>query len=293
MILQFLWSSFGHHSSARDYLLFCAENGAMAFPLLRYRKLAQRVTSTCYMSSSGLPQKVSPNAPWVTGTHQPIPYEKKSFKSYLATDLRKAGGLYSLAISSVVPRPIALITSQNKDGLINCAPYSYFNLVSHDPPIVIIGNSLNVRSQIKKKDTLRNIEETGQFVVNIISEWYVESANHCSAAFPHEINEVEKSGLLSLPSDIVKPPRVGNAAIQMECEVVQVIPVTNDDNVHSSSLVLGKIIKFHVLEEVLTPESADSLKPIVDWKKLRPVSRMGGETFTVVDKCFDIPRPKV
>lgn len=141
----------------------------MAFPLLRYRKLAHKVTSTCYMSSSGLPQKVSPNVqkvspnvPCVTGTHQPIPYEKKSFKSYLATDLRKAGGLYSLAISSVVPRPIALVTSQDKDGLINCAPYSYFNLVSHDPPLVIIGNSLNVRSQIKKKDTLRNIEETGK-----------------------------------------------------------------------------------------------------------------------------------
>lgn len=162
---------------------------------------------------------------------------------------------------------------------------------------------------------------SGQFVVNIMSDWYVESANHCSGAFPHDINEMDKAGLSSLPSDVVKPPRVGNAAIQLECEVsapcslcitstvtrlthtlctvyvylqtFQLIPVNNDDNVHSSTLVLGKILKFHVLEDVLTPESNGSPKPVVDWRKLRPIARMGGDTYTVVDNGFDISRPKV
>lgn len=76
-------------------------------------------------------------------------------------------------------------------------------------------------------------------------------------------------------------------------QTFQLIPVNNDDNVHSSTLVLGKILKFHVLEDVLTPESKGSPKPIVDWQKLRPIARMGGDTYTVVDNGFDISRPKV
>lgn len=226
---------------ARDVLFFAASSWTMARSLATYGRYSQRVQARRLSNSVKDTKGSSPNATWSVGEHQPTPYANKSFKSYLSSDLRKAGGLYSLAISAVIPRPIALVTSQDKDENINCAPYSYFNLVSHDPPLIIVGNSLNVRAATKKKDTLRNIEETGmflyrlthsflvnpvgewfdsgQFVVSIMSDWYVESANHCSGAFPHEINEMEKAGLSSLPSDIVKPPRVGNAAIQLECEV--------------------------------------------------------------------------
>lgn len=146
---------------ARDVLFFAATSWTMATSLATYgrysrRMLAQRLSSTVKDAKSN-----SPNGAWSVGEHQPAPYANKSFKSYLSSDLRKAGGLYSLAISAIIPRPIALVTSQDKDGNINCAPYSYFNLVSHDPPLIIVGNSLNVRSATKKKDTLRNIEETG------------------------------------------------------------------------------------------------------------------------------------
>eukprot|EP01042_Synura_sphagnicola_P027666 gene27666-35702_t len=264
---------------ARDVLFFAATSWTMATSLATYGRYSQRMLARRLSSTVKDTKSTSPNGAWLVGEHQPAPYANKSFKSYLSSDLRKAGGLYSLAISAVIPRPIALVTSQDKDGNINCAPYSYFNLVSHDPPLIIVGNSLNVRSATKKKDTLRNIEET-------------ESANHCSGAFPHDINEMDKAGLSSLPSDVVKPPRVGNAAIQLECETFQLIPVSNDDNVHSSTLVLGKILKFHVLEDVLTPESNGSPKPVVDWRKLRPIARMGGDTYTVVDNGFDISRPK-
>lgn len=160
----------------------------------------------------------SPNPEWKAGVNQPIPYENKAYSSYLTSDLRKSGGLYGLGISAIVPRPIALVSSQDANGVLNCAPYSYFNIVSHDPPLVVIGNCINMRAQ-SKKDTLQNIEATGQFVVNIMSSWYVESANHCSGAFPPDVSEFEVSGLSTLPSDIVKPPRVGEAAVQLECEV--------------------------------------------------------------------------
>lgn len=230
----------------RDVILFAAGSLTITASLAKYGRYNQNSALMRLASSAKDQSQDSIRASWLEGSAQTIPFENKKFKSFLSNDLRKAGGLYSLAISAVIPRPIALVTSQDSVGNINCAPYSYFNLVSHDPPLVIIGNSLNVRSAIKKKDTLRNIEETGnyqfirmefkskwkiyiswaitfilgQFVVNIMSDWYVESANHCSGAFPHDVNELEKAGLSSLPSDIVKPPRVGSAAVQLECEVL-------------------------------------------------------------------------
>jgi len=230
------------------------------------------------------------NPPWKVGENQPLPFENKVYNSYTSADLQKSGGLYGLVISSVIPRPIALVSSQDANGVINCAPYSYFNVVSHDPPLVVIGNCINMRTN-EKKDTLRNIEETGEFVVNIMSSWYTESANHCCAPFSPEINEMELSGLTSLPSDLIKPPRVGEAAVQLECEAYELKSVINDEGKHSVTLVIGRVKKFHVLQEVLTKESVDTMKPIVDWMKLSPVARMGGDTYTMVSNGFDLKRP--
>lgn len=150
---------------ARDVLFFAATSWTMATSLAAYGRYSQRMIARRFSSTVKDTKSTSPNGAWLVGEHQPAPYANKSFKSYLSSDLRKAGGLYSLAISAVIPRPIALVTSQDKDGNINCAPYSYFNLVSHDPPLIIVGNSLNVRSATKKKDTLRNIEETGNLLL--------------------------------------------------------------------------------------------------------------------------------
>lgn len=152
---------------ARDVLFFAATSWTMATSLATYGRYSQRMIARRLSSTVKDTQATSPNGAWLVGEHQPAPYANKSFKSFLSSDLRKAGGLYSLAISAVIPRPIALVTSQDKDGNINCAPYSYFNLVSHDPPLIIVGNSLNVRSATKKKDTLRNIEETGNLSIEI------------------------------------------------------------------------------------------------------------------------------
>ena len=172
----------------------------------------------CYhrIKAKGLKQIV--HKEWKTGENQPIPFDNKSYKSWTPAELRSGGGLYPFVISAVVPRPIALVVSISKSGILNCAPFSYFNVISHDPPLVAIGLCINGRTKTKK-DTLNNIEETGQFVVNIMSSWYVDSANHTCGNFPPEENEMILAGLTNIKSDLVTPPRVGEAAVQLECEV--------------------------------------------------------------------------
>jgi flavin reductase (DIM6/NTAB) family NADH-FMN oxidoreductase RutF len=114
----------------------------------------------------------------------------------------------------VVPRPIALTSTLSVDGTRNIAPFSYFNIVSHDPPHVALGICKNPDGS--KKDTLRNIEDTKEFVINIMSDWYVESANHCCGNFAPEEDELQRSGLMNpIPSQVVKPCRLAESAFHM------------------------------------------------------------------------------
>ena len=102
---------------------------------------------------------------WKPGVNQPIPYTTGNWKHYTFEQLKNSGGAYNFLISSVVPRPIALVSTVNKDGQVNCAPFSYFNVMSHDPPLLVLGLNLNSRSNTKK-DTLNNIEQTGYFILS-------------------------------------------------------------------------------------------------------------------------------
>ena len=141
---------------------------------------------------------------------QPHPYQGASYQTFNPSEMRSA---YSLCISGVVPRPIALTSTLSADGVRNVAPFSYFNIMSHDPPHVTIGICKNPDGT--SKDTLRNIEETKEFVINIMSDWYVESANHCCGDFTYEEDEVTRSGLTPLPSDVVKPCRIAESGFHM------------------------------------------------------------------------------
>jgi flavin reductase (DIM6/NTAB) family NADH-FMN oxidoreductase RutF len=197
----------------RDLFFFCVGGSAAAGSMLLLRKYR---TSVVQRSIAPL-RFAYQSGKWKTGENQPSPY-KSLYKEYDPADLKKTGGLYNLLISSVIPRPIALVSSMSKDGNLNCAPFSYFNALNHDPPLITLGLCTQGRKR-QKKDTLRNIEETGEFVVNIISSWYVDSANHTSGLFPQEINEMELAGMTNLKSSKVSPPRVGESAIQLECKV--------------------------------------------------------------------------
>ena len=134
-----------------------------------------------------------------------------------------------------------------------------------------------------KKDTLRNIEAIGEFVVNVVSEDLAAQMNACSAEFPPEVDEFDVSGLTPVPSDLVKPPRVKESMVNMECRLVQVVEVSAKPL--GGSLVLGEVVRFHVADGLF-----DKFK--IDPEKLRAIGRMGGPSYTFTRDRFDMQRPK-
>jgi flavin reductase (DIM6/NTAB) family NADH-FMN oxidoreductase RutF len=229
--------------------------------------------------------KQLPDASWRPGMNQKHPFPTQSWKEFDPAGPADAFSRYSLLISCVVPRPIALVTSINSLGDRNCAPFSYFNAVCHDPPLVAITVCTQGRDHVQK-DTLNNIEQTNEFVVNIMSEWYIESANHTCGAFPPDVDEITLSGLTTLPSTKVKPERIAEAAIQMECQTYSITPIHNDAKEHTASMIIGRIVNFHVHEGVLSEGGAT-----VDINKLRPMGRAGGNTYCTMGNTFDLARP--
>jgi len=206
---------------------------------------------------------------------------------------------YGLCISAVVPRPVAVITSVSGDGILNCAPFSYSGISSHDPPIVTHGICL---SRGNKKDTLHNIEATEQWVFNVLTTHYLEKANQCAAPVGPDVDETQLSGLRTVPSDVVKVPRLVEAAVAMECRLVDRKEIYNDDGEHTTTIVMGRVVRFHVRESVLRrdadgqEDSSLSNHPLVDLTELQAVGRAGDITYwpvgTTPDTVRAIPRPK-
>jgi len=186
----------------------------------------------------------------------------------------------------VVPRPIAFVSSMDAAGVHNLAPFSFFTVASANPPIVcfcpmIRGAASN--SLKPTKDTLRNIIETREFVVNIVSEEFAKQMNACSAELPPEVDEFLVSGLTPLASEVVRPPRVAESHVQMECRLQQVIHVSTEPL--GGSLVLGEVLRFHVSASLL-----DNFR--IDPDKLQAIGRMAGSTYTRTRDRFDMERPK-
>ncbi|KAI0081303.1 hypothetical protein K474DRAFT_1656808 [Panus rudis PR-1116 ss-1] len=192
--------------------------------------------------------------------------------------------MYRLLTSSIIPRPIAFVSSLSADGVPNLAPMSYFNVVSHNPPLLSVSLSLSPR---RPKDTRENIKATKQFTVNIISEPFIEAANSCSIEAPDYINEWKVSGLTPEPSILVKPARVKESAVNFECELYESLDFSSSPGESpSTSLILGLIKQIHVRNAVL-----DDTKQTVDAAKLRPVARLGGNAYTTLGNIFELDRP--
>ena len=185
-------------------------------------------------------------------------------------------------IGVIVPRPIAFVSSASPDGVLNLAPFSFFTGISANPPVICFCPMVRASDGLTK-DTLRNIESTREFVVNIVSEDFVEAMNICSTEFPPEVNEFEKSGLTPIPSDLVKPPRVKESRVNLECKLVQIVTVSSKPL--GGSIVLGEVLRFHVDDRLI-----DDFK--IDPDKLKPVGRMGGPSYTRTTDRFDLVRPK-
>ena len=190
--------------------------------------------------------------------------------------------IYKLLIGSIVPRPIAFVSTISRSGVRNLAPFSFFSAVCSNPPIVLISTS--VRKDGKQKDTHINIEATKEFVVNIVSEKFVQQMNQCSADFTPEIDEFTVSGLTPIPADLVKPPMVGESMIQMECRLANI--VTFGQGPGSGSTIFGRVIRFHVADELF-----DNYR--IDPVRLQAIGRMGGPTYTRTTDRFNMERPKL
>lgn len=190
----------------------------------------------------------------------------------------KPRDLYDLMISAIVPRPIALTSTTDGRGGHNLAPFSYFMGVSSAPPIVAI--SLVRRRGGEKKDTLRNIETTGDFVVNVVSESMAEAMNVTAGDFPYGHDEFAHAALTPIASERVAAPRVAESPVQMECLLDRIVEVGSQP----AYLILGQIVLFHVREDVLACG-------VIDVYKLKPVARLGGSDYAHVRDVFSMPRP--
>ncbi len=194
--------------------------------------------------------------------------------------------VYKLLIGSVVPRPIAFVSTVSRDGIRNLAPFSFFNAICPNPPMVCFSPTFKAseNGEPGTKDTLRNVMETGEFVVNIVSEDFAEAMNATSGEYPPDVDEFLISGLTPVPSETVRPPRVKESRVQMECRLVQV--VTLSERPLGASLVIGEVLRFHVDDAIV-----DNFR--IDPDKLRAIGRMGGTSYARTSDRFDLSRPVV
>ena len=188
--------------------------------------------------------------------------------------------IYKLLIGSILPRPIAFVSTMGADGIYNLAPFSFFTAVSANPPCIAFAPMLSLAA--KRKDTLNNAERLGEFVVNVVSEDIVRQMNETSAEFPPEVDEFEVSGLTPVPSDLVAVPRVKESHIAMECKLRQVVEMSSLPL--GGSLVIGEVVRFHIDDEYFNDYR-------IDVDKLRPIGRMAGFTYTRTNDRFDLVRP--
>ena len=189
--------------------------------------------------------------------------------------------LYGWMVHLIAPRPIAWISTQSEIGTTNLAPYSFFNGVGANPPTVMFCPANNRLGE--PKDTLANIRDTGEFVVNVVTEDCVELMNATSAEYDSEIDEFNATGVAKTASVRVRPPRVAHCKAAFECRLHQVI--TLGDGPGGANLVIGRLVTMHVADELMGP-SQEFLRD-----ELNLVGRMGGNTYTRTNDRFDLPRP--
>jgi flavin reductase (DIM6/NTAB) family NADH-FMN oxidoreductase RutF len=189
---------------------------------------------------------------------------------------------YALLISSIVPRPIAWVSTISPGGVPNLAPFSFFTGITANPMSVVFA-PVNNRDGAPK-DTLVNVKATKQFVVNMANESNALKMNETSAAFPYGVNEFEKAGLTALPSLKVKPPRVKESPIHMECELIQV--VTLSEGPLGGHLVVGKVVHYHCDDAIW---NGGKLRH----QDLKAIGRMEGAWYTKTQDAFELPRPEI
>jgi flavin reductase (DIM6/NTAB) family NADH-FMN oxidoreductase RutF len=194
------------------------------------------------------------------------------------------GHIHHTLLSLVAPRPIAFASTVDKDGRPNLSPFSYFGVFGINPPTLIFSPARSVRN-LAQKDTLLNVEEVAEAVVNLIDRAIVEQASLASSPYDRGVNEFEKAGLEMLKSDLVSPPRVAAAPASFECKVEQILPI--GDGGGSGNLIICRVVRLHIREDLLTPEGK------VNIEALQMVGRMGGNYYVDASGAalFEVEKP--
>ncbi len=180
----------------------------------------------------------------------------------------------------VVPRPIAFVSSVSADGVANLAPFSFFNAVAYSPPTVVLG--ISRQADWKEKDTLSNIEATGEFVVNVVVDEIAAAMNATAAEYPADVDEFHISGLTPAPSDLVRPPRVSESPVNMECRLDQVVQI--GDPASGNGLVIGEILLMHVRDDLIDGHR-------IRHHQLKPVGRLAGSMYCRTHDTYELARP--
>jgi flavin reductase (DIM6/NTAB) family NADH-FMN oxidoreductase RutF len=173
--------------------------------------------------------------------------------------------IYNLLIGLVAPRPIAWVTSMDEEGKLNAAPFSAYNYLCTDPPIVGMGVTNRPEARFTPKDTARNIRRTGEFVINVVTDDLLEKMNICATDFPAGVNELEMAGLTTAPSSVVKVPRIAEAHAALECREFTTMEIGR------SRIILGRVVAMYVEDRFVDPAG-----PYIKADELHAVGRMNG-----------------
>lgn len=185
-------------------------------------------------------------------------------------------------IGSVIPRPIALVSTISEEGIVNVAPFSYFNIVTYDPPMLSVAVQ---RADGKSKDTARNILASGEAVLHIVDSDNVEQANNTSAPLSKDESELEISSFTAVDSKIVKVPGLNEAKVRYETELYENVVIYNEENIPTTDLLLLKVKHYHIDSEIYQNGYIDPLK-------LKAVSRLAGNDYADIGEIFTVERPE-
>ncbi len=198
---------------------------------------------------------------------------------FYSTDTNRHGLAHDPFKAIVAPRPIGWIGSKGRDGSLNLSPYSFFNAVSDRPKLVMFSSS-------GRKDSARNVEETGVFTANLVSRNLLEKMNHSSIAAPYGVSEFELAGLTPAPAKLIDAPYVGEAFAVLECRVTEILqPKGLDGQPSENIMVIGQVVGIHIDETIIRDGK-------LDMALARPVARMGYMDYAEGSDVFEMMRPK-
>ena len=202
---------------------------------------------------------------------------------YYETDKNNHGLRYNPLKACVVPRPIGWLTTISASGVVNLAPFSFFNVLSYDPPFVLFSSGSHEEDG-GKKDTVVNVEATGEFVYNMATWAQREEMNQTALFVDRGVDEMATTGLEQLPSRLVRPPRVKGSPVHFECRVHQIITLPGHKPSSEHHVVIGRVVAVHIDDAALTANGQ------LDVLKIRPIARLGYKDYTSVDSVFQMEK---